>query len=213
MERFVTEAAINKWIEIIPSLLWVAFGIVLFCLFYKQIRYDILPKLTGFKVMGAEFSFVKNSIDAAVEFGAKWHVAVSEKDKAAVLDRAKRNIDVFNNARILWIDDHPGNNRHERRMFRQLRAHVDNATNSAEALKLLKIDIYDLVISDIARDRESDDGIKFLNTFREQDSNTPVIFYVGNYVRKQGVPKMAFGITDRPDELLHLVLDALERKR
>ncbi|MCH7681658.1 hypothetical protein IID10_20220, partial [candidate division KSB1 bacterium] len=90
MGRFITAAAIDKWIEIVPSLLWVAFGIVLFCLFYKQIRNDILPKLTGFKVMGAEMSFVKNSIDAAVEFGAKWHVAVSEKDKAAALQRAKR---------------------------------------------------------------------------------------------------------------------------
>ncbi len=213
MGRFITAAAIDKWIEIVPSLLWVAFGIVLFCLFYKQIRNDILPKLTGFKVMGAEMSFVKNSIDAAVEFGAKWHVAVSEKDKAAALQRAKRNIDVFKNARILWIDDLPKNNRHECRMFRQLQASVENVTNSQRAFELLEIDVYDLVISDIARDDEGDAGIKFLNTFREQDKETPLIFYIGNYVPKDGVPKQAFGITDRPDELLHLVVDVLERKK
>lgn len=214
MEKFLSDTAIAKWIEIVPSILWIVLGIIIFSLFYKQIRYDILPKLTGIKVMGVGFSFIQNSIDAAIEFGAKWHIDVSEKDKTEALERAKRNIDVFNNARILWIDDRPENNRHERRMFRQLRTHVDNATNSADALKLLDIDIYDLVISDIARkDERDDDGIKFLNTFRDQDSNTPVIFYVGNYVQKQGVPPMAFGITDRPDQLLHLVLDALERKK
>jgi hypothetical protein len=27
------------------------------------------------------------------------------------------------------------------------------------------------------------------------------------------IPPLAFGITNRPDELLHLTLDALERKR
>ena len=107
MEKFLSDTAVTKLIEIVPAILWIGFCLLLLLLFYKQIRYDILPKITGFKVMGAEFSFVKNSIDAAVEFGAKWHVAVSEKDKAAALARAKRNIDVFNNARILWIDDHP----------------------------------------------------------------------------------------------------------
>ena len=98
-------------------------------------------------------------------------------------------------------------------MFRQLRTHVDNATNSADALKLLEIDIYDLVISDIARDQEGDKaGLDFLEEFRKDDESTPVIFYVGNYIKKEGVPKQAFGITDRPDELLNLVVDVLERK-
>ena len=109
MERFLSDTAINKWIEIVPSLLWVAFGIILFCLFYKQIRYDILPKLTGFKVMGAEFSFVKNSIDAAIEFGEKspeWNITVPEKDKDAALNRVRHHLNSFQNAKILWVDDH-----------------------------------------------------------------------------------------------------------
>jgi hypothetical protein len=35
---------------------------------------------------------------------------------------------------------------------------------------------------------------------------------VGNFNAQDGVPLGAFGITNRPDELLHLVLDIVERK-
>jgi len=39
----------------------------------------------------------------------------------------------------------------------------------------------------------------------------PVIFYIGYPDPSKGVPPHAFGITHRPDELLHLIMDALER--
>ena len=42
---------------------------------------------------------------------------------------------------------------------------------------------------------------------------TAVVFYVGRVDRAAGVPAGSFGITNRPDELLHLVMDALERCR
>ena len=44
-----------------------------------------------------------------------------------------------------------------------------------------------------------------------ENKTTPVIFYVGVFEPERGVPGQAFGITNRPDELLHLTLDALER--
>ena len=37
-----------------------------------------------------------------------------------------------------------------------------------------------------------------------------VIFYVAE---SKGPPKVAFGIATRPDELMHLIADALERRR
>jgi hypothetical protein len=40
-----------------------------------------------------------------------------------------------------------------------------------------------------------------------------VIFFVGALDRTLGVPKGAAGITNRTNELLHLVLDALEGRR
>lgn len=37
----------------------------------------------------------------------------------------------------------------------------------------------------------------------------PVIFYVGR--AREGAPAAAFGLTTRPEEMWHLVMDALER--
>jgi len=72
---------------------------------------------------------------------------------------------------------------------------------------------YDLVISDMARDDESAAGLKFVEQFCKDDKAAPLIFYVGEYGSEKGLPARAFGITNRPDELLHLTLDALERKK
>jgi CheY-like chemotaxis protein len=203
-------------IETIPSILWFIFILVLFILFYKRIRDELLPKLSGIKAAGVEFSFVENSIEAAIEFGEKserWNIKVPEKDKKAALNRAKHHLNTFRDTKILWVDDYPENNRNERRMFRQLKADIDIAKNSNEALEMLRYEIYDLVISDIARDDKDDlDGLQFLSELRKTDPDTPVVFYVGVMEAGKGVPEHAFGITNRPDELLHLSLDALERK-
>jgi hypothetical protein len=43
--------------------------------------------------------------------------------------------------------------------------------------------------------------------------DTPVIFYVGSSDPQSEPPPGSFGLTTDPAELLHLVLDALERRR
>jgi len=70
-----------------------------------------------------------------------------------------------------------------------------------------------VIISDIARGDTADQGVRDLPLLRRSAPETPVIFYVGKLDSHQGTPAGAFGITNRPQELLHLVLDALERKR
>jgi CheY-like chemotaxis protein len=208
---------IIELMESVSPILWFIFVLFIFILFYKRIRDELLPRLGGIKAAGVELSFVQNSIEAAIELGKKsekWDVKVPAKDKKAALNRARRHLDTFRNTRILWADDYPENNRNERRMFRQLQADIDIATSSNEALEMLRCDIYDLVISDIARDDQDDpDGLQFLAELRKTGDDTPVIFYVGVMQAGKGVPENAFGITNRPDELLHLTLDALERNR
>lgn len=217
LEAGLIDTSIIALLKAIPSVLWFIFVLVLFVLFYKRIRDELLPNLSKIKAMGVEFSFVKRSIEAAIEFGEKsenWDVKVPDKDKESALNRAKQHLSSFINAKILWVDDQPENNRNERRMFRQLGTDVDIAKDSKQALKMLRYEIYDFVLSDIARDNEDDlDGLQFLSEFRKDDEDTPVIFYIGVKKPGKGVPEHAFGLTNRPDELLHLALDALERKR
>jgi len=206
----------TELVKLIPSILWFLLVVILVLLFYRPIRDDLLPNLTSLKAGGVELSFIKDSIDAALELAQKspqWKVVVSSKDKEQALKRARKHLQVFRDAQFLWVDDHPENNLNERRMFRQLKAEIDTARSTEEALKILKNGRYDLVISDMARGDEATAGLKFLEQFRKEDKTTPVIFYVGVFDPEKGVPVQAFGITNRPDELLHLTLDALERKK
>ena len=203
-------------VKLIPSILWFFLVVVLLKLFYRPIRDDLLPNLTSLKAGGVELSFVKDSIDAALKLAEKspqWKVEVSSEDKERALRRAKKHLRVFRDARFLWVDDNPDNNVNELVMFGQLKVSTQTAQNTEEALEMLKGGSYDLVISDMKRDNDNTAGLKFLKQFRKVDETTPVIFYLGDFDPKKGVPAQAFGITKRPDELLHLTLDALERKK
>jgi CheY-like chemotaxis protein len=206
----------TELVRIIPSILWFLLVVTLLVLFYKPTREDLLPNIRAFKAMGVELSFVKESIDAALELADKspqWKVEVSPQDKEQALKRAKKHLPILRDAQFLWVDDHPENNLNERRMFRQLKAEIDIARSTEEALGILKNGRYDLVISDMARGDEAAAGLEFLKQFRKVDNAAPVIFYLGVFDAKKGVPAQAFGITNRPDELLHLTLDALERRK
>ena len=206
----------TELVKLIPSLLWFFFAVAIFCIFYKSIRYELLPNLIGLKAIGVELSFIKDSIEAALALAEKspqWKVEVPPADKEQALNRAKRHLKIFRDTQILWVDDHPENNLNERRMFRQLRCEIDIAKSTKEAIEMLKNCGYDLIISDMARGDKATAGLEFLTQFREIDRTSPVIFYIGVVDAKKGIPAQAFGITNRPDELLHLTLDALERKK
>ena len=64
----------------------------------------------------------------------------------------------------------------------------------------------------LARENNDTAGVDALPSLRSAAPETPVVFYIGQESTR-GVPVGAFGITNRPDELLHLVLDVLERRR
>ncbi len=118
--------------------------------------------------------------------------------------------------RVLWICDDEGSNNYEEELIRAINGKIDHATSSSIAQKLLASRPYDLIISDIARNGNSSEGLTFFQQLRERaDSLThplpPLIFYISNLDRSRGVPPYSFGITNVPAELLHLVIDVAER--
>ncbi|MCD6160927.1 MAG: response regulator [candidate division Zixibacteria bacterium] len=211
-------------IKLIPSILWLVIAVVVIIVFYKPIKRDLLPNLAGFKFMDVELSFIGDSIDDAMVLAEKspnysqWRVEISASDKKRAINRAKKNLEVFRDAKILWVDDYPESCINERKMFHKLGAEIDTAKNTDEALEILKKStnskesVYDIIISDMARGSEPTAGLDLLNRLREFNDTVPVIFYVFLLQADKGIPNRAFGITNRIDELLHLVLDVLERK-
>ena len=129
------------------------------------------------------------------------------------LRRAQLVAPALRNARILWVDDVPQNNEWERLTLRHLGTHVTSVTRTETALECLGAEPYHLIISDISRQDLHREGIDALPRLSAAAPATAVVFYVGHVDHSAGVPTGSFGITNRPDELLHLVMDVLERCR
>jgi DNA-binding NtrC family response regulator len=87
-----------------------------------------------------------------------------------------------------------------------------NVETTRSATACLAQETFDLVISDIARADNAIEGVESLPAIRLVAPNIPVLFYVGLRTLLAH-PTAAQGLADEPNELLHLVLDQLERSR
>jgi CheY-like chemotaxis protein len=187
-----------------------------------------VARLSSFEAFGVTFALSGGTaLDAAVrsiELANKTtgvSVDVSIEDRKSAIDRANANRALFEGAEILWVDDSPSNDRYESRMLRSFGCMITFAATTDEALRALRsaadqAQPFDIILSDIRREwpqPEPDAGIAMLPRLAGADFHQPVIFYVGQVIPDAGVPAGAFGITNRPDQLLHLVLDALSRIR
>jgi CheY-like chemotaxis protein len=214
----------TKLIEALTALLWAALaGWLLFMLRASLAR---LPdRISGVELFGVKLTISgSQALDAAIEMARKhpgWNVDVPEAARTRALQRARDQRALLDGAEILWVDDRPTNNRNETRMLRSFGALITCACTTDEALDALALATeelrpFHLILSDISREYPSHDpkaGLAMLDRLRNEKIVTPVIFYIGRRDPDAGLPAGAFGLTDRPDQLLHLALDALARVR
>ena len=119
-------------------------------------------------------------------------------------------------ARILWIDDRPEGIASVVETIRHLGAHITVVESTEEAVEFLAsteaVDAsgIQVVVSDIARAGRADEGTRAIPRLREVAPHAEIIFYIADLDTERGIPDGARGITNRTDELLHLILDVLE---
>jgi CheY-like chemotaxis protein len=158
----------------------------------------------------------KGGVKVAGDFQVDAEVAEDVEQVVALspaLRRARMVASVLRGAQILWVDDKPDNNLYERMMLKSMGASIELVTSTEAAMLVLASEAYDVVISDMTRGNVHDAGLELLEKLRQRGVHTRLIFYVWDYDEGRGVPAGAFGMTNLPDELLHLILDALERVR
>jgi CheY-like chemotaxis protein len=204
----VLASTTDSVIEIIPSLLWIVFAAALVAVFYKPIRDEVIPRLSSLKLPGGIELALRERVAAAA--ARRPAVTLSEKDESRIVKRLERSADVLKGALILWVDDDPDGNLNEAQMLRSLGAWIEFATTSQRGRELLRKGKFDVVISDIDRESREDEGLQFVKQIRGEP---PTILYVRKLEQELGTPAHAFAITNRPDQLLHYVLDALDRER
>ena len=80
-------------------------------------------------------------------------------------------------ATILWVDDHPSNNELEIAAFKQHGIAVHLAESTGDALKLVAMNRYPLVISDLGRGEDRLAGLKMIEAMKQRGITVPVVIY------------------------------------
>ncbi len=197
--------------------------------FNRKSLVDILERVSGLKMMGVEVQLnAKEQLSKAVGLetrikttvsGDKKKIKITEDDERRAIKRAAHMIDVLKGRTVLWVDDLPDNNLHEVQTLKELGLQVVQlVTNQAATDRLRSGDLRaHVVISDISRPDGQPNGLALLDEFADHDIDIPIIYYITRIDEGEPLPAAndgttAFGLTNRPDELVHLVLDVLERR-
>lgn len=111
---------------------------------------------------------------------------------------------------ILWVDDHPENNRREREAFAAMGFRLVLSTSTEDALDRVSERPFDAIISDMGRTGDSSAGYALLDALRERGERTPFFIYAGsNRHAAEARQRGAQGSTNRPDELLRMVTSSV----
>lgn len=78
---------------------------------------------------------------------------------------------------ILWVDDHPSNNLSEAAYFKSHRIAVHVAKSTEDALNLLAMNSYQLVISDLGRGEDRLAGLGMVRAMNQRRILVPVLIY------------------------------------
>jgi CheY-like chemotaxis protein len=172
------------------------------------------PDELGYKVASAlgRFLITKSIKEKLDQIPLRDHVSTAS-GRDQVSRRAARLESIIRGSRILLVNDVPSEMFGVITILDSLGVDVSVTTTTAEAVQRASAKSFDTIISDMRRGVVIDEGIKLLTTLRGQGQHPPVIFTVGQYQPDRGTPPYAFGITNRVDDLLNLIFDALERRR
>jgi hypothetical protein len=216
------------WLEVLkiaPQIFWVLLVVAIIIVFrepaLRALQQNSVTKL-GVGILQIEFA--QRQIQAAA-------TTKSQEIPAALRNRIERTALKILGTTILWVDDNPSNNLAERRALTSLGVVIDTAKSTTEAIKILEVTSYTIIISDEFRKEDAkaacfaaNDQFQPANAgcdlmrktkelFEKKGGNRPAfIFYAGLFDRDWGTPVHAFGITSQVDELFHLILDAVERQ-
>ena len=212
-------------IEIVPQVVLIGFAILVAIFFREPFARFLNGRVTSLSAFGFRIDLRPEEVNAAVRArvgSADDATTAPESGNASptapsgsqVVDRARRLAPQLAGRVVLWVDDHPELARVERLMLKGMGVVTQAARSNVDAMAILSdpASSIDLVISDIQRQGGAPGGLELLAELRDGTKWPPVILYVGRLRRDLGTPAGAFGITNRADELLNLVMDVMDRR-
>jgi CheY-like chemotaxis protein len=146
-------------------------------------------------------------------------VSACESDRAKCIDIAAacstikaRQAAVARPFKVLWVDDHPENNKLEHLALEKLGAHITYATTTHDALYKFRTTEFDVVISDFSRKGDPRAGYTLLGELKTGQRRAPYIIYSADSSPERVAEARAQGAltqTNVPGELLNSVQRAV----
>ncbi|MER6783691.1 response regulator [Streptomyces sp. NPDC000658] len=202
----------NLILDFIESLVWPAV-VMLSLLLYRNDISDAIRRLKSLATPAGNAEFAEAAGVLLDEAAATTRTVVSAGSKRGVLRRLEHATEILKGGRLLWVDDHPEGNASLIQLFRAAGMEVDTAISTDEALSRLRMRSYDVILSDIGRQEDPGAGISMLRDLDEIGIDTPVVLYTLGFDYQRGFPRRAFAVTEAPDEVVHYVIDLIERAR
>ncbi|MFI7243191.1 multidrug DMT transporter permease [Streptomyces qinglanensis] len=206
----MSEAIWVKLVGTLPSLLWVVFATVVYLSLRGTIVQSLVPRISALRALGVEVEMAGQLIDQAAEVS---ETAVTPADRQGVLGRLEHAADILSGGKILWVDDHPENNVALIRLFRSVDMRVDTVLSTSEARLALGHGSYDIILSDIERHGDPQAGISMLRELERMVIALPVLVHAANFNPELGIDRRIFAATNKPVEIVHYVIDLMERAR
>ena len=157
----------------------------------------------------ALFHRVEDGFDKALLEKTDFPLEQAQKD--ALFERMAYLKERGRSFNALWVSDHPHHDQLTIDLIHEIGVELRLTSSSAEAKAAILAHQPKVLISDIWRGGSPTEGLDFLQQLRSEGIATPVIFYVRNQDKTRGVPAGAFGICALPHDLLHLVMDVVQR--
>ncbi|MFB7446501.1 response regulator [Streptomyces mirabilis] len=170
----------------------------------------LVPRLTALRALGVEVELAADLLDRAQDESQSTVTATARR---TALGRLEHAADVLQGGQILWVDDRPQGNVPLVELFRAAGMHVDVTLSTEEATPLFRRRPYDIIVSDIDRDGDQQAGIKMLRVLEQYRIDVPVLIYTGRFDPERGIDRRIFAATTAPVELVHYVIDLMERAR
>jgi CheY-like chemotaxis protein len=113
---------------------------------------------------------------------------------------------------VLWVDDRPENNAHERKAFEAMGLHFTLALSSNDAFERLSQTKYVAIISDMGRREGPREGYVLLDQLRKNGDRTPLFFYASSNSsehKRETREHGGQGCTNNAQELFEMVTRAV----
>jgi len=222
--------------QLAQILVWpvVALVIVLFTLIYFKDSIKKFLDEAGKTILEVGPSGIKATLERKVEAAALFGAALvksstSSAEKPALneedVEKARKIANVINqemkpntfrrlaDASVLWVDDIPSNNLYERRALEVLGIRFTDSTSTEDALEKIRLNKYDVIISDMKRLPDKQAGYTLLAERQKLGDTTPFIIYSSSNLpehKAEALRRGAVGSTNNPQELFQLVLNVTQ---